>query len=69
MTWMGDTSKNLTDEAKAKLLEERAALVVQIEELKSTPIGRAPSAVKWRQEDLIAIAKKVTAIDKKLGRA
>ena len=68
MTWMGDTSKNPTDEAKAKLLLERAGLVEEIEALKAKPIGRAPSAAKWRQEDLLAIAKKVTAIDKKLGR-
>lgn len=52
-----------------KLLEERAKLVAQIEALKAKgPSGKSAAAAQFFQEDLTALAKKVVAIDKKLGR-
>ena len=51
------------------LLAEREKLVRQIEERKAKgPDGKSAAAQRFFQEDLTALAKKVVAIDKKLGR-
>jgi hypothetical protein len=70
MTWHADQTEGRPDgDAKAKLLAERAKLVTQIEVLKATPLrSKTQSAATGRLEDLTALAKKVTAIDRKLGR-
>ena len=53
-----------------KLLAEREKLVKQIEERKAKgPDGKSVASLRFFQEDLTALAKKVVAIDKKLGRA
>lgn len=53
-----------------KLLAEREKLVKQIEERKARgPDGKSAASLRFFQEDLTALAKKVVAIDKKLGRA
>ena len=54
---------------KSKLLAEREKLVERIKQLnKQGPAGKSASALAFHQEDLKALAKKVIAIDKKLGR-
>jgi len=68
MIWM--PNKPAVDEAKReKLLTERAALEEDILDLRDQPIGRSNAAVVGRQEDLIALAKKIKIIDRKLGRS
>jgi hypothetical protein len=70
MTWHGDQTEGRPEgDAKAKLLAERAKIVTQIEALKAAPLrSKTQSAAAGRIEDLTALAKKVTAIDRKLGR-
>jgi hypothetical protein len=70
MTWHGDQTEGRPEgDAKAKLLAERAKIVTQIEALKAAPLrSKTQSAATGRIEDLTALAKKVTAIDRKLGR-
>jgi hypothetical protein len=70
MTWHGDQTEGRPEgDAKAKLLAERAKIVTQIEVLKAAPLrSKTQSAATGRIEDLTALAKKVTAIDRKLGR-
>jgi hypothetical protein len=70
MTWHGDQTEGRPEgDAKAKLMADRAKLVTQIEELKAAPLrSKTQSAATGRLEDLTALAKKVTAIDRKLGR-
>jgi hypothetical protein len=70
MTWHADQTEGRPEgDAKAKLLAERAKLVTQIEVLKAAPLrSKTMSAMTGRTEDLTALAKKVTAIDRKLGR-
>jgi hypothetical protein len=70
MTWHGDQTEGRPEgDAKAKLLAERAKIVSEIEKLKAAPLrSKTQSAASGRIEDLTALAKKVTAIDRKLGR-
>jgi hypothetical protein len=70
MTWHGDQTEGRPEgDAKAKLLAERAKIVSEIEVLKAAPLrSKTQSAATGRIEDLTALAKKVTAIDRKLGR-
>lgn len=71
MTWHADqTEGRVQGDAREKLLTSRAELVRQAEVLNSTPLrSKTQSAAIGRQEDLMALAKKIKAIDKKLGRA
>lgn len=70
MTWLADVQKDRPDDAKrAKLLAQRDKLVKEIELLKASPLGgKSAAAARFRVEDLTALAKKVTNIDKTLGR-
>lgn len=69
MTWHADqTEGRVKGDARDKLLAEREALVKEIEQLSLQPVGRSQAAQVGRQEDLLALAKKVKIIDKKLGR-
>jgi hypothetical protein len=69
MTWHTDqTEGRVQGDAREKLLAERAAIVKQIEKLSMQPVGKSQAAALGRQEDLLALAKKVKSIDKKLGR-
>ena len=53
-----------------KLLEQRARLVKQIEDLQAKgPDGRSAAALRFHAEDLQTLAKKIVSIDRKLGRA
>jgi len=67
MTWLGDRSLKDTPD-RQELLDRREQIVAQILELQSAPAPRSRAGRQGRQEDLLALAKKVTAIDKKLGR-
>jgi hypothetical protein len=70
MTWHADQTEGRVQGAeKDKLLAQRAELVRQVEVLGTTPLrSKTQSAATGRQEDLLALAKKIKAIDKKLGR-
>lgn len=59
----------ISEEQRQALLQKRAELERQITELASTPVGRSQAAARFRAEDLTKLAKKITAIDKKLGRS
>lgn len=60
----------MNDAERSKLMADREKLVRQIEERKAKgPEGRSVASVRFFQEDLTALARKVVAIDKKLGRA
>jgi hypothetical protein len=59
----------LSDAERAKLLAQRAKLEDQVRALAATPLSSKTEAAKrFRQEDLIALAKKIKGVDKKLGR-
>lgn len=70
MTWHAERVEGRANGAeREKLLAEREKLVSQIGLLKDSPLRTKSNAeAQGRQEDLIKLAKKVTAIDKKLGR-
>lgn len=68
MTWLGDTSNKVSDDVRKPLLKERELLIKEIHDLKIQPTKNGALGLKFRQEDLLSLAKKVTAIDKKLGR-
>jgi hypothetical protein len=69
MTWLADAAKDRpTGKALDKLLAQREQLVKDIEALKASPCGKSQAAINGRIEDLTAIAKKVTSIDRKIGR-
>lgn len=68
MTWLGDPNSKLSDSAREKLLDERDTIEKQIKDLSVKPISKSAAAVQGRREDLLALAKKIKAIDKKLGR-
>lgn len=69
MTWLGDPNAGLNSAEREKLEKERAAIVTQIRMLDMQPVPQnRPALVRGRQEDLINLAKKIKAIDKKLGR-
>ena len=70
MTWHADqTEGRPAGDAREKLLSERELIVKQIETLSMQPLrSKTQSAALGRQEDLLALAKKIKSIDKKLGR-
>jgi hypothetical protein len=67
MTWVV-TDGRLSEEDRAKFLAARAKVEADIRALALKPVGKSAAAVRFRQEDLIALAKKIKGIDKKLGR-
>jgi SMC interacting uncharacterized protein involved in chromosome segregation len=69
MTWLADTQNGRpASNEREKLLTQRERIQLQIEELKSSPVGKSNAAIQGRQEDLLALARKMVNIDKKLGR-
>jgi hypothetical protein len=70
MTWHADQVEGRPQGDKREaLLAEREKLVFQIELLKMEPLkSKSQAAQLGRIEDLTNLAKKVTSIDKKLGR-
>jgi hypothetical protein len=69
MTWLGDEKAKVAGAAKDKLLADRAKLVREVEILSMKPLpNKSQAAALGRQEDLIALAKRIKVIDKKLGR-
>ena len=70
MTWHTDqTEGRVAGDERDKLLALREKLVLEAQELQKQPLrSKTQSALIGRQEDLLAIAKKIKAIDKKLGR-
>lgn len=55
---------------RTELLAQREVLVKQITELKAKPLPARDRDLhaKYRQKDLVELAAKVVAIDRKLGR-
>lgn len=69
MTWLGDPNSKLPEADRVKLLEQRVKIVKQIEKLSMQPLAsKSQASAQGRQEDLLALAKKIKIIDKKLGR-
>jgi hypothetical protein len=69
MTWLGDAKAKPTDEVRKKLLDDRAKLEAEILALKARgPAGKMAHHIQFFQEDLLALARKMTKIDEKLGR-
>jgi hypothetical protein len=70
MTWLKDKNAGLNGEQRQLLLTEREELIQQIKELRDRPLARGDmqTQLKFRQQDLLKLAEKVTAIDRKLGR-
>lgn len=70
MTWHADQVEGRPQgDKRDALLAEREKIVFQIELLKMEPLpNKSQSAALGRIEDLTKLAKKVTSIDKKLGR-
>lgn len=58
----------LSDQERTKLLARRAALEAEVKALAALPVGKSEAAKTFRQQDLLALAKKIKAVDKKLGR-
>lgn len=59
----------LTLVAREKLLTERSTLINNIRSLSAQPLSsKSEATARFRAEDLNALAKRVTAIDRKLGR-
>ena len=69
MTWLGDENAKCSEAERTKLLSERNLIETEIKNLAKTPLPpNRPALVRGRQEDLVNLAKKIKAIDKKLGR-
>lgn len=70
MTWHADQTEGRPEgDAKAKLMADRSILIHRIEVMKASPLRtKSQAEAAGRIEDLTALAKKVTAIDRKLGR-
>lgn len=70
MTWYADQTENRPEGPEvAKLMAKREALEAQLLALRASPVGKSQAAINGRQEDLLAAAKKILIIDKRLGRA
>lgn len=69
MTWHNDQIQGrASGQERDALLAERAALEQQIHQLKSATLSRSQAAAAGRQEDLLALARKMVNIDRRLGR-
>lgn len=70
MTWHGDQIEGRPEgDEKMKLLTKRETLVQEIKTLSAKQLRTKTNAeAQGRLEDLSALAKKINAIDKKLGR-
>lgn len=70
MTWHADRVEGRPDDAaRTKLLMQRKVLEDQVHVLAAKPLSSdSDAARRFRQEDLLALAKKIKALDKKLGR-
>lgn len=70
MTWTNErTEGRVEGSPRDKLLAQRSKLEEQVKTLAASPLrSKTNAAAVGRQEDLLALAKKIKAIDKKLGR-
>jgi hypothetical protein len=68
MAWLGDTTNRLSEEKVELLKAQRAALVEDAQKLGRITSFPTPWAKRFHEEDLTEIAKKIGAIDRKLGR-
>ena len=70
MTWHAERVEGRVDgTARERLLMDRTKLEQQVRDLAAQPLrSKTTSAMIGRQEDLMALAKKIKSIDKKLGR-
>ena len=69
MTWVATAQDGrVAGTDREKLLAQREKLVKELEDMGLRPIGRSEAARKYDLEDKLKVAKKITAIDKKLGR-
>lgn len=69
MTWHADQTEGRPEGEKLKkLLADREKLVIEVETLGRKPPPKTDAGKRFHQEDLIALARKIKNIDKKLGR-
>lgn len=70
MTWVADAQQNRPEgNERDQLILQRSILVGKIEKLRAAPLPtKSQASLNGRMEDLTALAKQVTSIDKKLGR-
>lgn len=69
MTWHADQVEGRPQgDARHKLLAQRAKLVKELEDFVRRPPSRTEAGLRFDREDQLAVAKKIVAIDKKLGR-
>ena len=69
MVWLGDQAAKPAEVKRVQLLAERERLIVEIQRLKDEPLPSSSAAARQgRVADLTALAKKVTSIDRRLGR-
>ena len=67
MTTHDDTGK-LTATGREALLKERAALEARIREMRAAPQAKSENGRRMDQEAMLALARQMVNIDKKLGR-
>jgi hypothetical protein len=70
MTWLVDAQQGRLPEGpeRDKLIAKRLRLVRQLEDLGLRPISKTQAGREFDTQERLAIAKKIVAIDKKLGR-
>ena len=70
MTWLADAQQGRLPEGpeRDKLIARRLRLVRQLEDLGLRPISKTQAGREFDAQERLAIAKKIVAIDKKLGR-
>ena len=69
MVWITDAREDKPSDAKtAALLAKREQLVLKVQQLGRVNSFRSAAAKRFHDEDLIALAKQIAAIDRQLGR-
>jgi flagellar hook-associated protein FlgK len=71
--WIGEAENNkVPADKRQKLLDQRASLVKELEEMVKAQAAKPPSKSEagkhWDMQDRKELATKILAIDKKLGR-
>ena len=70
MTWVADAQNGRLPAGpeRDKLLAKRAKLVKELEDMGLRPVSKTQAGRQFDEQDRLALAKKIVAIDKKLGR-
>lgn len=70
MTWLNDAQNGRLPEGpeRDKLLAKRLKILRELEDMGLRPIAKTQAGRQFDEQDRLALAKKIVAIDKKLGR-